>query len=158
MSDVVVGVDGSPGSIAAIVWAIGEAELRKVNVRAVIAWEYPYAYGGLTTSVLTQESNDELEKNAFAELEAAINAAVGKLTKQEGNAVQIESVAIAGNPSSVMERESFTADLVVVGAKGHSSLSKLLLGSTSDYLAKHSGCPMVIVHERKPHSDGKENV
>jgi nucleotide-binding universal stress UspA family protein len=41
------------------------------------------------------------------------------------------------------------ADLVVVGARGHSGLSGLLLGSVADYISKHSDVPVVIVPTKK---------
>lgn len=38
------------------------------------------------------------------------------------------------------------ADLIVVGRRGHSSLSELLLGSVSDYVVHHAPCSVHIVH------------
>jgi nucleotide-binding universal stress UspA family protein len=38
---VVVGVDGSEQSLAALRWAVDEARLRHGSVRAVTAWHYP---------------------------------------------------------------------------------------------------------------------
>ena len=37
------------------------------------------------------------------------------------------------------------ADLVVVGARGHSAVSRLLLGSTSDYVATHAPCSVLVI-------------
>ena len=37
------------------------------------------------------------------------------------------------------------ADLVVIGAKGHSQIDRILLGSTSDYVATHSHCSVLVV-------------
>ncbi|MGZ6833482.1 MAG: universal stress protein, partial [Mycobacteriaceae bacterium] len=42
---IVVGVDGSDGSKAALRWAVGQAELSGAKVEAVAAWEYPATYG-----------------------------------------------------------------------------------------------------------------
>src|ERR687897_1019512 len=42
METIVVGVDGSACSVAALRWAIEEARLRGAKVRAVIAWSYPH--------------------------------------------------------------------------------------------------------------------
>ena len=43
METIVVGLDGSEGSIAALRWAANEAALRKAKLRAVTVWEYSYA-------------------------------------------------------------------------------------------------------------------
>ena len=38
---IVVGVDGSPSSLDALTWAVGQGALTGTDVQAVIAWEYP---------------------------------------------------------------------------------------------------------------------
>ena len=43
---IVVGVDGSPASLCALEWAVGQASLTGAAVQAVTAWQYPAAYGG----------------------------------------------------------------------------------------------------------------
>ncbi|WP_425293421.1 universal stress protein [Micromonospora cremea] len=42
---IVVGVDGSPGSRAALRWAVTQAELTDARVEAVSAWQDPAVYG-----------------------------------------------------------------------------------------------------------------
>jgi hypothetical protein len=41
---IVVGVDGSESSKAALAWVVGQAELTGASVEAVIAWQYPIAF------------------------------------------------------------------------------------------------------------------
>ncbi|NNJ25914.1 universal stress protein [Alienimonas chondri] len=43
------------------------------------------------------------------------------------------------------EAGRFRADLVVVGAVGHNAVERALLGSTSDRLATHAACPVLVV-------------
>ena len=45
---IVVGVDGSPSSMKALRWAIGQAKLTGAEVEAVTAWSYPSGYGWAT--------------------------------------------------------------------------------------------------------------
>src|SRR6266498_3059864 len=45
-SRIVVGVDGSPSSLAALHWAVRQAGLTGGTVQAVIAWQYPVAVSG----------------------------------------------------------------------------------------------------------------
>ena len=42
---IVVGVDGSVPSVAALAWAVRQARLTGAAVEAVIAWEFPATYG-----------------------------------------------------------------------------------------------------------------
>lgn len=41
--------------------------------------------------------------------------------------------------------ETVKADLVVVGAKGHSAIHRVLLGSVSDYVATHANCSVLVI-------------
>ena len=51
------------------------------------------------------------------------------------------------------------AELIVMGAKGHSQVGRILLGSTSDYVATHAPCSVLIVRQlEKPHPDGKLRI
>lgn len=45
------------------------------------------------------------------------------------------------------------ADLIVVGAKGHSAVGRILLGSVSDYVATHASCSVVVIRPREQHDD-----
>jgi nucleotide-binding universal stress UspA family protein len=46
--------------------------------------------------------------------------------------------------------KSEQADLIVLGATGHSVLHRVFLGSVSDYVATHSNCSVMIVRPREP--------
>lgn len=60
-------------------------------------------------------------------------------------------------PSILNEAKAIDADLIVVGAKGHTMLHRLLLGSTSDSIATHAGCSVLVVRSKanreEPFSD-----
>ena len=50
---IVVGMDGAPGSVAALRWAVAEARLRGATVEAVVAWSPPRTQS--TTPGFTRE-------------------------------------------------------------------------------------------------------
>lgn len=139
METIVVGLDGSVGSIEALRWAANEAALRGAKLRAVIVWEYSYAYGGIEPAFMI--APQMLEEEARATLDAAITAGVTDPKVAE----IIERVVKSGSPSRTMIDESEHADLLVVGARGHGGFMGLLLGSTSDQVVKHAACPVVVV-------------
>lgn len=139
METIVVGVDGSEGSIDALRWASGEAALRKAKLRAVIVWEYAYAYGAMEPAFVIP--SETLEKEARTTLEKTIAAAFA----DPAVAASVERVVTSGSASKAMIDASENADLLVVGARGHGGFLGLLLGSTSDQVVKHAACPVVVV-------------
>jgi nucleotide-binding universal stress UspA family protein len=139
MSTVVVGVDGSPGSVAALRLAIQEAKLRNADVKAVAAWNIP---------VMAYESNwvaPALEPSTFEE--AAASALESTLAAVDGSTsgVDIMRIVRQGQAADVLVAESRDADLLVVGSRGLGGFRGLLLGSVSQQCAHHAGCPVVIV-------------
>lgn len=66
---------------------------------------------------------------------------------------QAEHLLVEGHPSRVIleTAKEQAADLIVLGARGHSLVTRVLLGSTSDYVANHAACPVLIV--RPPAED-----
>jgi nucleotide-binding universal stress UspA family protein len=137
MKNIVVGVDGSTGSVEALRWAVGEAELHDATVTAVCAWEFPYMYGEGAALL----SLDAIEADTRIRLEQTIEDAIVDPVQR----ARIERKLVSGHPSVVMELESEKADLLVVGARGHGGFVGLLLGSVSDQVVKHAHCPVVVV-------------
>jgi len=139
MSTIVVGVDGSPGSVNALAFALGEARVRNADVKAVMAWHIPLAvYGnGLAPAMVGPE---EFEKGAQAALEQALEEAS---VAQSG--VSVTSVVREGQAADVLVEEARDADLLVVGSRGLGGFRGLLLGSVSQQCAHHAACPVAIV-------------
>jgi nucleotide-binding universal stress UspA family protein len=139
VSTVVVGVDGSPGSVAALRLAIDEAKLRHADVKAVAAWNVP---------ILAYESGwtaPGLDPHTFEE--AAQSALQSTLAELDGTAagVSITPVVRQGQAADVLVAEAHDADLLVVGSRGFGGFRGLLLGSVSQQCAQHAACPVVIV-------------
>ena len=65
----------------------------------------------------------------------------------EGANVSLQHLSREGHrgQSIVDAADEIGADLTVVGARGHSVVRRLLLGSTSDYVATHSACSVLVV-------------
>ncbi|MEX2100130.1 MAG: universal stress protein [Acidimicrobiia bacterium] len=142
---IVVGVDESEGSIAALGWAVEEATLRKTALRVVHAWEYP------ATSV-TDLPIDSVTLRVFKEhaehvIDQMLIKAVGDPSEVEGS-VGIERVVSRGSAAESLLGASQGADLLVVGSRGRGGFKSLLLGSVSQQCAQHATCPVVIVPNR----------
>ena len=139
MAAIVVGVDGSEESKAALRWAVAEARLRDANVRAVYAWSLPHVAGGVGPLIVPD--TEVLRRDGERVLDAAI-AEVGT----EG--VDVERASIEGSPARALVEAAEGADLLVVGSRGHGGFVGLLLGSVSQQVAHHALCPVVIVRAR----------
>jgi nucleotide-binding universal stress UspA family protein len=142
MGTIVVGVDGSEGSIEALRFAAAEARLRGDRVRAVWAWHvHPLAYEGVYTA-------PGLNRQVFAEAAEADLQAFVQETGELG--VEFEAETVEGNPVSVLVGESDKADLLVVGSRGLGGFRRLLLGSVGQGCVQHSRCPTIVVPNGVP--------
>jgi nucleotide-binding universal stress UspA family protein len=150
---IVVGVDGSAPSLAALRWAADEARLRDGRLVAVHAWVFippaPLAEPGLAP-IPAGDLTGQLEAQrdaAEAELDAALADAF-----PEPAPVDVERKLVDDDPAEVLEREGKTADLIVVGSRGRSGIAAALLGSVSRHVVDHAACPVVVVKAPAPAS------
>ena len=133
---IVVGVDGSPQSQAALDWAVEEAGLRSGEVLAIAAWHYPYV-----SDALGQAWDYEVfQRDAETILESELARAGNRGVALTGRAVQ-------GNPASALIEASRDADLVAVGSRGHGGFTGMLLGSVSSQTVHHAHCPVLVIRE-----------
>ncbi|MGZ4316294.1 MAG: universal stress protein [Gaiellaceae bacterium] len=140
---IVVGVDGSSGARAALCWAIGEAQFRRIPVHAVYVHKHPWSsdtaspYRQLVVGELRERLAEEARQNLDDEVHAALETA--------GDGVRVVQQVVEGFPAEVLVRAATDADLLVVGSRGHGGFVGLLLGSVSQQCAQHASCPVVIV-------------
>jgi nucleotide-binding universal stress UspA family protein len=140
---VVVGVDGSDGSVVALEFAAQEASLRRAPLLAVHVWDGAWVERGDPAPLTARfRTSAEIESRVLSESLAGI---AGRYPD-----VRLERSIVRGDPRSVLRRHSDAAQLIVVESPGHGSFPDLLLGSTSRYLMHHSGCPTAIVRARRP--------
>lgn len=129
---VVVGVDGSPSSDAAVRWAAQHAALR--GARLTVAHATTPTIGSLFVSDTLPEAETGL-------LERAKRLAA----ETAGTSLPITAEEVLSAPADALLQMSADADLVVVGRRGRSRLASVLLGSVSMALLHHSRCPVGVV-------------
>ncbi len=135
---IVAGVDGSPSSVAALRWAVRQAELTGGTVDAVIAWQFPLTSSGF--SWVSASSFDDLN---YADLAAkALSAVVDEVSPT----VTVRQVVLEGDSAQVLLDAAADAELLVVGNRGHGAFAGALLGSVSERCVRHAHCPVVVVH------------
>ena len=138
---IVVGVDGSPEACAALGWALREGARRGKPVTAVTAWAQP-VLPDTPAAVAVLDSPETWQRAAHETARASVEDALADLP--EGVQVQVDVVTPRGGAGPVLVEVSEDADLLVVGDRGRGGLSRVLLGSTTDYVL-HSARPPVVV-------------
>ncbi|MGW2373132.1 universal stress protein [Kitasatospora sp. NPDC001683] len=132
---IVVGIDGSEPSKAALRWAVGQAVLTGATVHAVAAWEYPSLYGWFAPMV-----DEGFEQAARRTLTAEVNEVIGPQRP-----VEVRESLVLGHAAEVLLEAAEGADLLVLGSRGRGTFARTLLGSVSTRCAVHGVCPVVIV-------------
>jgi nucleotide-binding universal stress UspA family protein len=139
---VVVGVDGSPESRAAIEFAMREAMRRQAWLRVIAAAQLPeywtIAYG--TADLPSpEEVIADTKRLARQTLDEVVSA------NPELAAVEFDIEAIAGPPGPVLVDASDGADLLVLGHRGRGAVRSALLGSVGLHCVLHATCPVTVV-------------
>ncbi|MGW2179186.1 universal stress protein [Streptomyces sp. NPDC001732] len=137
---VVVGVDGSEGSLRALDWAVAEAARSRLPLRVVHAslWE---RYEGVHSVFDTERPTEEV-------LAEHLVAEATDRARRLGPRVAVEAAVLAEDTVTALVEESREATLVVVGSRGRGRVAGMLLGSVSLSLAGRSRCPVVVVPAR----------
>jgi nucleotide-binding universal stress UspA family protein len=136
---IVVGVDGSAGSIDAARWAAGEARLRGCAVRLMCVWSWP-----MPLDPLVALPPDWTEDMVRGRAEAIVTDAVGRVRDAAGDVV-VTGGAVPGLAPFKLLEASDGAAMVVVGHRGDGGFGALRLGSVADKLAAHAHCPVAVI-------------
>jgi nucleotide-binding universal stress UspA family protein len=152
---IVVGIDGSPNSLAALKVAVGLGARDGAKVEAVCVYQpyiqaqYPFAlslppYGPAGEGTRDMYASPGGVAGAAADAQETLEQAV---LSTFGRTLVDNLVLrpIEGNAHEVLTRISATADLLVVGARGHSGPLALILGSTAQACTRHAKCAVVVV-------------
>ncbi|GAA4566737.1 universal stress protein [Micromonospora coerulea] len=136
---VVVGVDGSVLSRAAVEFAMAEAALRGARLHAVHAYTHPVSGGPGDMQPLVYEENQ-----LRGEEDRVLAESLTGLTERYPE-VPVTRAAVHGRPVAALTDAARDAQLLVVGSQGRGELSGLLLGSVSQGVMHHAGCPVAVV-------------
>jgi nucleotide-binding universal stress UspA family protein len=136
---VLVGVDGSRGSRKALAWAAAEAAEHGADLVVVKVWERALLPPSGSGSVPSTDVTDA-GQIAADELVQTIKEELG-----ENPPVLAQPRVKEGRPAEVLIEQSATADLLVVGTRGHGGFAGLLLGSVSQHVAAYAQCTVAVV-------------
>lgn len=131
---ILVGVDGSEPSVAALRYAAELAAAVHAPLRVMTVWQYP--------ALIPYFPPEEREQEAAAAsaLSISITRAIG-----EDDTVQLSRDLLEGSPAQRLIQESRHARMLVLGTRGAGGFARLLLGSVSAACAAHAHCPVLLV-------------
>ena len=147
---VVVGVDGSPESRAALRFALEDAHRRGARVKAVTAylspeyWAASYGLSALPTIEEVVEDNVIVAREA---LQAVVAGAPGLAD------VPVDIVALPGAPAKVLLEQAQDAELLVVGHRGRGGFKSAVLGSVGMHCVLHATVPVTVVRPQQEPAD-----
>ena len=133
---ILVGVDGSNASSAALAWAVDEADCHDAEVTVVHAWQQA---GGPGRAMRP----GDLDR---ADAQCMLDLVVRQAEKRSNRTVRGE--LIEGEAIAVLTASSEKADLLAVGSRGRSGFRTMLFGSAALFLAQHASCPVAVIHPR----------
>jgi nucleotide-binding universal stress UspA family protein len=137
---VVVGVDGSAESVAALKWAAQYATATGATTTAVLSWHFPTAAGPAPIGKAPKPVSDEIRAEMQETLDKAVTDVFGTPMPPG-----VQTKVAYGHPAPVLVEESQQADLLVVGNRGHGKFTGMLVGSVSIHCVTNAACPVVVV-------------
>lgn len=143
---VVVGIDGSPTSEAALAFAYDAAAARRVPLVAVHTW-WDLLVDPALAPLLDWAAIEADEHQVLAERLAGWG--------QKYPDVPVRRVVCRDRPARRLLEQAADAQLVVVGSRGRGAVRGLLLGSVSHALLHHSPCPVAVVRTAEDTGPGR---
>ncbi len=138
---VLVGVDGSPESLAAMDWAVARAARQGWRVHVLCAYSLPSFTAASLDGGYAALDDFAIRAGAQAVDDEAV-------ARAEGSGVTITSSLETGDPAGVLVDLSDETTISVVGTRGGGGFTDRLLGTVSSALPAHSHCPTVVVPHR----------
>ena len=134
---VVVGVDGTAGSRAALAFALEEGLARGVTVEVVTTW----LLGPALSDIAVPSTFEEEQAKAERCQEAALAAVMPDLQRQP----VVSRVVLHSYGGHALVDAAHDAAMLVVGSGRKRLLARALLGSVSEYCVRHATVPVVVV-------------
>jgi nucleotide-binding universal stress UspA family protein len=144
---VAVGVDDSETTDAVLETAFTEARKRGTTLVAIRSYlpVLPLVYDRFPPADITAPDQDETERTRLGEQLGPWRAKYPD--------VPVEALLSHDSAAAVLNGVSRTAQLVVVGSRGHGVIAGTLLGSTGLQLLHHADCPVLIVRPKDRRDD-----
>lgn len=121
---ILAGYDGSPGSEHALNWAAREARSRGTVLTVCHAW---------APDVATLSDGERVIVDGL------------RRAKDLMGPEKVRPLLVSGPATAVLCEHSRSADMMVLGSRGHGGMAGMLLGSVSWQVAAYAHCPVVVI-------------
>ncbi|WP_037314333.1 universal stress protein [Amycolatopsis orientalis] len=138
---VVVGVDGTRASEAALALAFEEASWRRTGLIALHCWDDAFL------SAVFEETRWTLDRSDIEEREQEVLAERLAGWQEKYPDVRVEREVVRGRPADELLKHADRAQLLVVGSRGRGGVAGMLLGSTSQAVMSYALCPVIVARE-----------
>jgi nucleotide-binding universal stress UspA family protein len=138
---IVVGVDGSPASRAALRWAVAEAELRQCPVDVILGWhkDFDTAISALPIGAFREPTTQHLREEERRTLDEVV--------AEVPTSIEVRALLVPQDARTALVEASKQAMLLVIGTRGAGPVSSALFGSVSAHCVRHAACPVVVLHD-----------
>jgi nucleotide-binding universal stress UspA family protein len=142
---VVVGVDGSMASAAALDEASDLAERAGAPLKVIAAYQVAVTGWVGVTPWADVYPEEELADAAAGTAKASLAQARARIRRNHPD-LDVEYTAVRARPADVLAERSKTAGVVVVGSRGRGGFRSLVMGSVSRGVVHHAQSPVLVVH------------
>lgn len=145
---IVVGVDGSAPSNAAVAWAARHAALRNIPL-SVVCVNAPTA--AAASALMTVPVPADYTRWQHEQAEQIIEDArkIAADVCSPNRSPQFHAQSLDGPPIPTLVELSKDAEMLVAGCRGLGAVDRALLGSVSSALVHHAHCPVAIIHDEE---------
>ena len=134
---IVVGVNGSPGSTAALRFAFDEGLERDADIRVITTWTRGLPRRTIATAAAYNDESAEARRIQDAAIAGVLND-----MRDHPEFTQVVINDLSGPPLTAAARN---ASMLVIGTGRESAQSSAFLGSVSEFCVRHSTVPVVVV-------------
>ncbi|HSM66417.1 MAG TPA: universal stress protein [Ilumatobacteraceae bacterium] len=149
MGEIIVGLDGSDASRAALRWAARTSAAQGSGIRAITAWQYPSS-AATPAGPARLPGPEEMDERTCDEARSIVREELGA----DADRASVEAGRGPAAPVLLDAAARAGTEILVLGARGLGGFAGLMLGSVSHECVEHSPCPVVVLRGGPDPSDG----
>lgn len=150
--NILLATDGSEGALRAAAFAADMARALQARIQILTVHDDDvlmlHAMGPAVWPAAVPDASLNVEEIKVATEKKALDTTIADTRAAVGAVSSVEAAQIWGHTAEAIcdYAAENDVDLIIIGSRGRSDFSRLLLGSVSTQVAHHSPCPVTIVH------------